>query len=209
MWCSRIGQAARDGAASVTRLLAPQGTRTEEFLLRPIVASDAALDYEAVMESREFLRGWEQTGWPEDDFTVEANRADLARMEQRHDEAESFTYTVMNPTETQCLGCVYVFPSDARLFTKAQVVAVDDDRWSDFEAVIHFWIRTSRIADELDRRLLDTLGRWLLHDWRLERYLLVSSEQCEQQVALIQSTDRRLRFELKYPDRTGNELAYA
>lgn len=199
----------RDGATGVTRLLAPKGTRTEEFLLRPIVASDAALDYEAVMESREFLLRWEQTGWPEDDFTIEANRADVARMVQRHRKAESFTYTVMNPAETQCLGCVYVVPSDARLFTKAQIVAVDDDRWSNFEAVIHFWIRTSRIADQLDRRLLDTLGRWLEHDWGLERCLLVSSEQCKQQLALIQSTDRRLRFQLQYPDRTGKELAYA
>ena len=193
----------------MNHLLAPPGRRTEEFLLRPIVASDAALDYDAVMESRDFLLGWEQTGWPADDFTVEANRADIARMEERHHEAESFSYTVMNPTETQCLGCVYVFPSDARLFTGAQVVAVDDDRWSDFEAVIYFWIRTSRIADELDRRLLDTLGRWLLHDWRLDRYLLVSGEQCAEQVALIQGTDRRLRFELEYPDKTGKELAFA
>jgi hypothetical protein len=178
-------------------------------VLRPIVADDAALDYEAVMESREFLRGWEQTGWPADDFSVEANRADLARMQQGHEQSESFGYTVMNPTETQCLGCVYVFPSDAPLFTRPQIVAVDDDRWSYFDAVVHFWVRTSRVADELDRRLLDTLSGWFQHDWRLERYLLATSERCEQQMALIQSTDRRLRFELKYPDRTGKELAYA
>jgi hypothetical protein len=193
----------------VTRLIGPRGTQTEEFVLRPIVADDAALDYEAVMESREFLRGWEQTGWPADDFTVEANRADLARMQQRHEKSESFAYTVMNPTETQCLGCVYVFPSDAPLFSKPNIVAVDDDHWSDFEAVVHFWVRTSRVADELDRRLLDAVSQWLLHDWRLARYLLATSEQCEQQMALIQSTDRRLRFELEYPDRTGKELAYA
>jgi hypothetical protein len=116
---------------------------------------------------------------------------------------------MMNPTETQCLACVYVFPSDAQLFTKAHIAAINDDRWSDFEAVIHFWVRTSRIADGLDRRLLDTLAQWFAHDWRLERYLLVSSEQCEGQVALIQSTGRGLRFELEYPDRTGKELAFA
>jgi hypothetical protein len=191
----------------VTGLVAPQGTQTDEFLLRPIVAGDAALDYEAVMESTEFLRRWEQTGWPEDDFTVEANRADLARMEQRHNEAQSFTYTVMNPTETQCLGCVYVTPSDARLFAKAKLVAVGDDRWSDFEAGTHFWIRTSRIADGLDRRLLDTLDRWFVHDWRLERYVFVSSVQCPEQAALIESTGRRVRFELEYRDR--KELAFA
>jgi hypothetical protein len=30
--------------------------RTEEFVLRPIVADDAELDYAAVMETREYLR---------------------------------------------------------------------------------------------------------------------------------------------------------
>src|SRR5215218_4357264 len=83
--------------------------RTDEFLLRPIRESDAELDYDAVMESREFLRLWEQSTWPEDDFTVEANRADMAKLERRHAEGESFTYTVMNLEETRCLGCVYIF----------------------------------------------------------------------------------------------------
>ena len=40
---------------------APAGLRTDEFLLRPICASDAELDYEAVMESKELLHRWEQS----------------------------------------------------------------------------------------------------------------------------------------------------
>ena len=42
---------------------APEELRTDEFLLRPLRASDAQLDYEAVMESREFLRGWDHERW--------------------------------------------------------------------------------------------------------------------------------------------------
>ena len=56
---------------------APGGLETREFILRSILVSDAELDYEAVMESREFLRKWEQSAWPADDFTVEANRQDM------------------------------------------------------------------------------------------------------------------------------------
>jgi len=41
---------------------APDGLTTDDFILRPIVAADAGLDYAAVMESREHLRTWEQTG---------------------------------------------------------------------------------------------------------------------------------------------------
>lgn len=87
--------------------------RTEEVFLRPIVANDAEVDYGAVMETREYLRLWQQSTWPEDDFTVEANRKDLVDLEQRHVEHRAFTYTVLDPDGTRSLGCVYVFPTSA------------------------------------------------------------------------------------------------
>ena len=70
-------------------VVAPTGLETPRFVLRPILATDARLDYDAVMESREYLRKWEQSTWPEDDFTVDANREDLAKLEQRHASGES------------------------------------------------------------------------------------------------------------------------
>lgn len=45
--------------------------------MRPIVAGDAELDYAALMETREYLRLWQQSAWPEDDFIAEAKRKDL------------------------------------------------------------------------------------------------------------------------------------
>lgn len=158
-------------------LRVPEGLRTDEFLLRPIRASDAELDYEAVMESKEFLRRWEQSSWPADDFTVDANREDMVKLERRHTDGESFTYTVMNTTETQCLGCVYILPTSTRLFSRAQITALDGDEWSAYEAGVYFWIRKSRLVDELDRRLLDALGPWLAHDWRIANHLFVTNEQ--------------------------------
>ena len=137
---------------------APGGLRTGEFLLRPIRAAAAALDYEAVMASKEYLRPWEQSGWPADDFTVEANREDLRKLERWHAAGERFTYTVLDPTGTQCLGCVYLLPTGARLFAKKEIAAIDGARWSAYEAAVYFWIRTSRLADGLHRRLLDALG---------------------------------------------------
>ena len=54
-----------------TEIRAPAGLETHEFRLRPLRASDAQLDFDAVIASREFLRVWEQSDWPADDFTVE------------------------------------------------------------------------------------------------------------------------------------------
>ena len=188
---------------------APEELRTDEFLLRPILTSDAELDYEAVMESKEFLRPWEQTGWPKDDFTVDANREDLAKLERRRTAGEAFTYTMMNPTETQCLGCVYLFPTTAPLFSKPQIAAMNDAQWSAYEMAAYFWVRQSRLADELDRRLLDALGPWLTQDWHIEHALIVTNEQVPHQVALIEGTDRQLRFRLTFPNQLGRTLAYA
>lgn len=188
---------------------APQGLRTDEFLLRPIRASDAELDYEAVMESREFLRLWEQSSWPEDDFTVDANRDDLAKLEQRHADGESFTYTVLDPTETRCLGCVYIVPTDARMFSRSEISSADGDRWSTYEAAVYLWVRGSRLADGLDRRLLDALGPWLERDWSIGRHLFVTNEQFEQQVSMIEGTGLRRRFQIKDPKHVGKSLAFA
>jgi hypothetical protein len=188
---------------------APAELRTDEFLLRPIHAADAALDYEAVMASREYLRPWEGTGWPEDDFTLDANRADVAKLARWHAAGERFTYTVLDPTGTQCLGCVYILPTGAPLFARRQIAAIDDARWSAYEVAVNFWVRTSRLADGLDRRLLDTLGPWLAQEWRIARHLIVTNEQVEQQVSLIERTGRQLRFRLTDPKASGTSLAYA
>ena len=139
---------------------APARLQTRAFVLRPLRASDAELDYAAVMESREFLRTWEQSTWPEDDFTVEGNRQDLLKLERRHADGVAFAYTVMNLDETECLGCVYVLPPDAKMFTGAQVAALGDAQWSDCDATVFFWVRKSRLPEGLDRTLLDSLITW-------------------------------------------------
>lgn len=187
---------------------APEGLATGEFLLRPIAAADAELDYAAVMESREYLLNWEQTGWPEEDFTVAANREDLEMLERRHGEREAFTYTVMNPDETECLGCVYFMPPDVRSFTKARITPVSDRRWDDYEATVYFWVRRSQLAAGTDRALLDALRAWLAKDWTFKAHLFVTSELFAQQVDMIGRTDLQLRFTIEEQDKPGRYLAY-
>lgn len=187
---------------------APDGLTTDSFTLRPIVAADAELDYAAVMESREYLRTWEQTGWPTDDFTVAANREDLEKLERRHANREAFTYTVMNLAQTECLGCVYLMPTNARMFAGARITPVGDHRWEDFEAAVYFWVRRSRLEMATDRTLLDVLRIWLAEDWNFQGHLIVTSELFTQQVAMIRLTDLQLRFTVEEPDKPGRYLAY-
>lgn len=125
----------------------PPVLRTDEFTLRPITAGDTEMDYAAVMDTREDLRLWEQGTWPEDDFTVEDNRVDIVEMEERHIDLRAFSYTVLDPDGTSCLGCVYVFPTGASFLAKAEVTPVGDDRWEDVDAVVYFWVRRPPAAD--------------------------------------------------------------
>ncbi|MEU6246361.1 N-acetyltransferase [Glycomyces sp. NPDC047010] len=187
---------------------APAGFATDDFLLRPIRAADAELDYAAVMESRDYLLGWEQTGWPAEDFTVEANREDLEKLERWHEDGAGFTYTVMDPAETECLGCVYLRSTTARAYAGARITPVGDHRWDAYEATVSFWVRRSRLGTPTDTGLLARLRTWLARDWSLRGHLFTTSELFTQQVDLIGRTDLRHRFTIEKPDTPGRYLAY-
>ena len=187
---------------------APDRLTTEEFVLRPIAASDAAIDHAAVMETREALRLWEQSTWPADDFTVEANREDLVGLEHRHIQHQAFTYTVLSPEGDECLGCVYIFPTTAAFLAKSTVTPVGNAAWDDVEAVVYFWARRSMMEIGMDGRLLAALRRWFDREWAFERTVYVTNEQFEQQVELLSSTDLSVQFELLEPGKAGTYLVF-
>ncbi len=190
------------------RTEAPAGLTTDTFVLRPITADDAALDHAAVMETRDFLRVWEQTSWPADDFTVAANRADLEGLEERHSDRRAYTYTVLDPTGTECLGCVYLMPPDASMYDGARITPVGDHRWDDHAAAVYFWVRASRLPDGTDRTLLDALRRWLAQDWDLGPHVFVTHEQLTRQVELLADAGLQLRFTVEEAGKPGRYLAF-
>lgn len=186
----------------------PAGLATEEFVLRPITAADAEPDHVALMETREHLRLWEQSAWPEDGFTVEANREDLAGLERRHAEHRAFTYTVLAPGGAECLGCVYVFPTTAAFLARSTVTALAEEAWQDVDAVVYFWVRASRMETGMDQRLLAALRAWFDGEWGFGRTVYVTSELFEQQVELLRRTDLGVRFELVEPGKPGKYLVF-
>ena len=186
----------------------PTRLRTDEFQLRPITVGDAALDYEAVMETRESLRLWEQSTWPEDHFTIDDNRRDLADMQERHEAGRAFSYTVLDPVGAACLGCVYVFPHDATFLAKSTVVAVGDDEWTETDAVVYFWVRKRAMEAGTDARLLESLRVWFRDEWQFGNVVFVVSQKFEHQVDLLNATDLTRRFELTEPEKSGSFAVY-
>ena len=177
----------------------PEGLLTETFLIRPLSATDVELDYAAVMESKSFLRKWDQSTWPEDEFTLADNLEDLERHEREYINRQSFTFTVMNTAETDCL---------ARWLSQAQTTPIGQTKWTEYEAIILFWIRQSQLATGLDRLLLDLLRPWFAQEWTFDGHLFFTNEQFEQQTAMFEASDLQLQFKVILPKQPRRYHAY-
>ena len=169
----------------------PSGLRTDEFLLRMLRATDVELDYDAVMASKEILRLRSGGRWPREGFTLEENLADLQQHEVEFHARTSFTYTVMNDAETECLGCVYIYALE-QLLRRTQAPEEHVAGVRDYEAEVSFWVRQNRIADDLDRRLLAALIPWLRHDFAFTRVLLRAFGREQRQVAIMREAGLRV-----------------
>jgi hypothetical protein len=127
----------------------PEGLSTPGFRLRMLTAADAAADYEAVMASRRRLRAGSPHGWPREGFTLAENLADLERHEQEFHDRVAFTYTMVNPEDTEVLGCVYINPP-----------ASDGDH----DAEVYMWVRDEH-HPTLTTTLFEAVADWLERDW--------------------------------------------
>lgn len=156
---------------------APTEIRTDRLFLRPLTVDHLALDYAAVMASREQLNRWSQTTWPTPDFTLAENWADLDRHQREHLQGVAFTYTVLDPTESRCLGCVYITPlpaSAAHLYTKGG-----------YKAKVTFWIRSDEAGNGLENHLLATLRGWFAAEWPFDQLIYPISQQNPPQADLL------------------------
>ena len=170
----------------------PAAWRTPRLFLRPLRATDVELDYDAVMSSAAMLRSWSQSAWPADAFTRAENLEDLRRHEREHVAREAFTFTVLDPTEARCVGCVYLqpLPADAGALCDGAAHPVR----------IGFWVRASQIANDLDRHLLSCLRDWLAREWRFDCVLFVIAPDNTRQAALLEDAGLRLQSTLELPD---------
>lgn len=133
----------------------PKELITEKFKLRMLKVSDVVKDYDAVMTSVEHLQGifGERSKWPSKDLTFEQDLIDLGWHQKEFQNRSSFAYTMMNLDESQCLGCMYIFPS----------------RDPNFEVDIFMWVRKSEFDKGLDQILFKTVKDWITDKWPFKK----------------------------------------
>jgi hypothetical protein len=122
--------------------------------LRPIRADDVAIDYPAVMGSRErlwakYAAAW---GWPPASMSYAQDEADLARHEAEIAAHETFNYAVLDERETELLGCVDIDPPEPGSTPVA-------------DAVVSWWVTDDATGTELESALDAFVPRWLAETW--------------------------------------------
>lgn len=186
------------------------GFAGDGFIVRPLEPSDAVLDHDAVMSSRDFLFHWEQDPpYPPEDFSVEDNRSDLEWMDDNHRHGRRYTYTVMNADETQAVGCIYIIPSDDPMYRTAVVTSHDGTDLSTCDATVSFWVRPSTWDDGFERTLLEAVLGWLRNEWSLERSVIITNEMLDHQIATIESVGLTRRFDYDRDKDMYTSYAYA
>jgi hypothetical protein len=122
--------------------------------LRPLRGADVDIDHPAVMGSRERLwaRYGEAWGWPPADMSFEHDRRDLDRHERENATGAAFSYALLDPGETELLGCLYIDPPD-------------DGAPAGTDAIVSWWVVDAAIGSDLERELAEFAPRWLRETW--------------------------------------------
>jgi hypothetical protein len=112
----------------------PTSLATDQFRLEPLGPRHNEADHAAWTSSIEHIRGtagYPDGRWPpHDGMPLEANLADLRRHAADFAARTGFTFTVLDPTDGDVIGCVYLYPADSE----------------DHDVSVQSWLRRRRAA---------------------------------------------------------------
>jgi hypothetical protein len=128
----------------------PERLACDGFHLRMLSVDDVVKDFDAVIASRQNLKGLMSPidDWPEG-LTLKENLIDLGWHQREFTQRHSFAYTVMAADESQCLGCCYIYPSARQ----------------GYEVEAFYWARGDAAGAGLEPRLGRAFRDWLERDW--------------------------------------------
>ena len=137
----------------------PQRLETADFTLTPLLPAHVELDHSALMDSIDLLRSWSGGPWPTDDFSIDDNMEDMHWHSSEHEERIAFTFSVLNPAQDFCVGCIYIKPIREVLDDNPDLPVQKDG------ALVRFWIRDLPELLPLNGRLLQALQQWFEEAW--------------------------------------------
>jgi RimJ/RimL family protein N-acetyltransferase len=144
----------------------PIRLKTADFVVHRQRISDNELDFDAVVSSKQILREWSDSEWPEDDFTLEQNAQDIAEHIADHEQNSDYGFSIFTPNEDRLLGSLYlnaVGPLLKNYPTDPMTLA----RLLEFDVRVEYWLR-SGIGPDLELRFIRAVIGWLEEKWWFE-----------------------------------------
>lgn len=164
----------------------PEELVTPLFTIRRQQETDNAADYEAVMASKEALRTWSHSAWPEDDFTPEANLDDLRMHIAEHDRHEAYGYSVYAPDGRTLLGSLYL--NAVAPFRDAYTLSEADEAvLNSADVRVEYWLRQGT-PPATERAFVQAVQHWLTEAWWFSRVLFGSRRDAHAQRAVYEAT---------------------
>lgn len=181
----------------------PEKLTKAEFIIRPLRAIDVELDYQAVIASREKLLKRTGGSWPRVGFTIEENLSDLEKHEQQHQDRNEFTFTIMNVTESECLGCIYIHPLEKRLRKSVSKNEISNLNIMDYEAWMTFWVTPVAAGRNLDRLVVENLQRWFSKEWAFSKVVLsFGTKATAKDLQMVKEAGLKLRYSFQTAEGT-------
>ena len=147
----------------------PDSHVTARLRFVPLTEALVDADLAAVMASREYLRRWSDSPWPEDDFTRADNEKDLRGHRLEHEDGVAFTYSVLAADGEHVVGCTYIRALADALETRdvdisaAVAAATAVAEIARDAAIVRGWVRSDEPAGLLgsigDGHHVGTAGR--------------------------------------------------
>jgi len=148
----------------------PSGLVHPAFVAVPLTPANVELDYAAYMASPAVIRVHSDGRWPVDGFTLEDDRSQAAAHHAEHQARRAFTFLLLDPAQSQALGCVYLNPLRAYL-RRAGADPETVGAIPEASTMVTFWIRQDQQDTGLSYAVAKAISGWLAMDWQLEKCL--------------------------------------
>jgi hypothetical protein len=160
----------------------PSRLQHQRFIARPLTTDLAALDYAAYMASPDVIRIHSDGRWPVEGFSLSEDVELVAQHQADHESHRAFTFSLLAPSETEALGCLYLNPLRAYL-SRAQADPRLTDALPPASAMVTFWLRQDQQDTALAEAVVETVNDWLRKDWPLAMHVfrLLPSERSSRQ----------------------------
>ncbi|WP_373999216.1 hypothetical protein [Bdellovibrio bacteriovorus] len=116
------------------------------------------------MKSKDLLRVWSQSTWPEDEFTALQNKEDLGSHVQDNIDHSAYGYMIYSLDQKTCYGSLYVNPLSSVLENYI-LDSAQEKLIQEHQARIDFWIVEGE--RELEKDITRAIQDWLLNEWKI------------------------------------------